>query len=128
MTILLKALAVAIIAGLLSVTLEKTVPGISLLLAVVVPAMVLLLSMSILEPIVSFLHRLGSAFGVSGMYTAPLIKCLAIALVTRLGVSLCKDAKQSGAAGALELVGSFASLYAALPLLEAFLSMMEGLL
>lgn len=125
---LFKALLLALAAGLLAVTLEKIVPGIALLLSISVSVLILLLAAALLDPILSFLRELSIACGVSGIYTAPLLKCLCIALITRFGVSLSKDANQSGAASALELAGSVAAVWTILPLLKAFLSMLEELL
>ena len=51
-----------------------------------------------------------------------------ILLVSRLGVSFCKDAGRGGMASMLELSGILASAWTAIPLLEAFLSMLEEMI
>ncbi len=128
MDLLLKALAAALIAGLISVTLERTEPSFALLVGIAAVLCILLIGMTLLEPLRSFLDRLLRLGGTSGVYTAPLLKCLCAAVVTRFGAALCRDAKQSGPAAAMELVGTMAALCAALPLFELFLSTLEGML
>lgn len=127
MMLVLKALALAMTAGVFALTLEKGAPGVSLLLGIAAMVLILLLSMEVLSPAIHYFQDLCLALGVTGLYVSPLLKCLTIAIVTNLGVSLCKDAKQNGAASALETAGTAAALCAALPLLEAFLSMLEDL-
>lgn len=128
MDLLLKGLAVALIAGLLSLTLERTEPSFSMLVGVVSVLCILLIGIALLEPLRSFLDRLLRFGGASGVYTTPLVKCLCAAVVTRFGAALCRDAKQSGPASAVELIGTMAMLCAALPLFEMLLSTLEGMI
>lgn len=128
MDLLLKGLAVALIAGLISLTLERTEPSFSMLVGVVSVLCILLIGISLLEPLRSFLDRLLRFGGASGVYTTPLVKCLCAAVVTRFGAALCRDAKQSGPASAVELIGTMAMLCAALPLFEMLLSTLEGMI
>ena len=125
---ILKLTSVALISGLLIVMLEKTVPVNALMLSVAVAIMLALTSISFMEPVLSFLRRLESACGVSAVYTGTMIKCLLISLVSRWGVSFCKDAGQTGMASVLELGGTLAAVWAAIPLFEAFLSMLEEMI
>ena len=76
----------------------------------------------------SFLRRLERICGVSAVYSGTMIKCLLISLITRLGVSFCKDAGQPGMASMMELAGILASVWIAIPLFDAMLSMLEELM
>ena len=127
MDLLLKGLAVALIAGSLSLTLERTEPTFSMLVGIAAVLCILLIGAALLEPLRSFLDRLLRFGGASGVYTTPLLKCLCAAVVTRIGAALCRDAKQSGPASAVELIGTMAVLCAALPLFEMLLSTLEGM-
>ena len=55
-------------------------------------------------------------------------KCMLISLITRLGVSVCKDAGQAGMASMLEIGGTLSAVWIAIPLFEALLSTLEGFL
>ncbi len=52
----------------------------------------------------------------------------AYSILTMIGESLCKDAGQAAGASAVQLVGVAAALYAALPLLRTFLTMIGACL
>lgn len=123
-----KAIVFCLTAGLFAVVLERTVPEFALLVGVLTAVLVLILSARFLEAVFQFLEELKSVCGLSGVYTQPILKCLALALMTKIGTSLCRDSKQSGAAAALEFLGAAAALWICIPLLEAFLSMLEEIL
>lgn len=88
---------------------------------------VLFLSVRLLDPVIAFLSRLRSADSASGQYYSPLLKCLAAAVITKLGSAVCKDAGQNAASAVIEFIGTLVALSASLPLLEAFFSMLEEL-
>lgn len=125
---ILKLTSVAMISGLLAVMLEKNAPANALLLSLAAAVILALASVSFLEPIFSFLRRLERVCGISAVYAGTMIKCMLITLVSRLGVSFCKDAGQHGIASMLELGGTLAAVWAAIPLFDAFLSMLEELM
>jgi hypothetical protein len=59
---------------------------------------------------------------------APVIKCVGIGVTAKICGDLCRDASQSGIASAVELIGSAAAVYAALPLVSALMSMIGGMI
>ena len=99
-----QAIIIVVIAAAAAATVYKTVPGMSLLLSIAAALLALLLCLS-------------------GVYTGPLLKCMTISILTMIGESLCKDAGQAAGACAVQLVGVAAALYAALPLMRTFLTM-----
>ena len=58
---------------------------------------------------------------------APIMKCLAIAIVTRIASELCKDSAQNAAAAAVELAGTVCAVSTVMPLLMSVLKMIGGL-
>ena len=107
-----QAIIIVVIAAAAAATVYKTVPGMSLLL-----------SIGLLEPLAAFFRDAIALSGLSGVYTGPLLKCMTISILTMIGESLCKDAGQAAGACAVQLVGVAAALYAALPLMRTFLTM-----
>ncbi len=83
----------------------------------------LFLCIGLLEPLAAFFRNAIALSGLSGVYTGPLLKCMTISILTMIGESLCKDAGQAAGACAVQLVGVAAALYAALPLMRTFLTM-----
>ena len=64
-----------------------------------------------------------AAAAAATVYKGPLLQGLPLSILTMLGESLCKDAGQAAGACAVQLVGVAAALYAALPLMRTFLTM-----
>ena len=124
----MKAILLALTAGLAASALQKSAPVFPLVLGLTACATILLLTVELTSPIISFFHRAGEVIPLSGIYLTPMWKCLAIGVLERIGTALCKDAGQASAAEAIRLAATTAALYAALPLLEEFLSLLEKLL
>ena len=115
-----QAIIIVVIAAAAAATVYKTVPGMSLLLSIAAALLALFLCIGLLEP---FFRDAIAVSGLSGVYTGPLLKCMTISILTMIGESLCKDAGQAAGACAVQLVGVAAALYAALPLMRTFLTM-----
>lgn len=118
-----QAIIIVIIAATAAATVYKTVPGMSLLLSMAAALLALFLCIGLLEPLAAFFHDAIAVSKLSGVYTGPLLKCMTISILTMIGESLCKDAGQTAGACAVQLVGVAAALYAALPLMRTFLTM-----
>ena len=78
--------------------------------------------------ILSFFRVLMELSALPGEVFQPMLKTVAIALVTRIGTSLCKDAESDTAAALLEIGGTCCAFLAALPLMEMVLEMLEQML
>ena len=118
-----QAIIIVVIAAAASATVYKTVPGMSLLLSIAAALLALFLCIGLLEPLAAFFRDAIAVSKLSGVYTGPLLKCMTISILTMIGESLCKDAGQTAGACAVQLVGVAAALYAALPLMRTFLTM-----
>ena len=53
---------------------------------------------------------------------------MGIAIITRVTAEVCRDAKESGIAAFVETAGAAAALFVALPLVQAVLNTVTGLL
>lgn len=123
METIFQAVIIVVIPAAAAGTVYKTVPGMSLLLSVTAALLALFLCIGLLEPLAEFFRDAIVLSNLSGVYTGPLLKCMTISILTMIGESLCKDAGQAAGACAVQLVGVAAALYAALPLMHAFLKM-----
>jgi len=75
-----------------------------------------------------FAEILGDTAGLSPTLLAPVLKTVGIGILTRLASDICKDAGQSAIASTVELAGTVAALYIALPLMQTVFQMIGGLL
>ena len=123
-----KLSALALTAALLTLVVKKQSPELSLALTLCACALGAGLLGVVLEPILELAASLARRAGLDETLTAPLWKCLGLGLLTELTASVCADAEQSALAKLVELGGGLLCLLAALPLLQAVLALIEGLL
>ena len=124
----MKAAAVCLLGALLATLVKKTSPDMALLLTLAVCAVVLTALVRGLEEITAFLQELLERGGLSAELFTPLLKTVGIALVTRTGGALCRDAGEGAMAAVVEMSGAFAVVLVSLPLFRAAWQMLEGLL
>lgn len=120
--------ALCLVGALLAVVVRRGSPELALLLTLGAAAVVLLSLAGPLEELLLFWKGLGDRSGVSRQLLAPLYKTVGISLVVKVGGDLCRDAGESALAAVVETAGSVCALLAALPLLQAVLSMLLELM
>ncbi len=127
MEMAVRAAALGLLAVLLYGVLKKESPGFAMVLAMGTAGVILSLSWEALAAILETMQRIASHAGVNAAVSGAMWKTVGIAMVTKLAASLCSDGGQASAAAAVEMAGSAAAVYAALPLLETVLEMLEVL-
>ena len=125
---MLKVAAVAVTAALCAMVLQKQVQELALVLALAAGVLILAFSMDALRGLRAMMDTLASTAGLSGPILSPVVKTVGIAVVTRITAELCRDAKEGGIAAFVETAGAAMALFVALPLFEAVLSTITGLL
>lgn len=120
--------ALCVVGALLTLVLKKGAPEVGLLLSLAVAAAVLLGLMGSVGEIVRFLDQLAGRSGAERALFVPLYKTVGIALVVRIGGSLCRDAGESALASVVETTGAVCALLAALPLLQTALELLLELM
>lgn len=123
-----KIIAICLIGAVLTLLLEKSHPELAILLALSVCTGLLLFGLSRLGTVLSALKQLAQAGGLSSDLLQPLVKTVGIALVTRTGAELCRDAKQGAMASVVEMAGAFCAIIVSLPLLGAVWELLRGML
>lgn len=123
-----KIIAICLIGAVLTLLLEKSHPELAILLVLSVCAGLLLFGLSRLGTVLSALKQLTQAGGLSSDLLQPLVKTVGIALVTRTGAELCRDAKQGAMASVVEMAGAFCAIIVSLPLLGAVWELLRGML
>lgn len=117
-----------VVGALLALVVKRGSPETALLLTVAAAVVVALALAGVVEELLDFLRELGAASGVSQDLFVPLFKTIGIALVVKVGGSLCRDAGESALAAVVEMAGTLCALLAALPLLRAVLDMLLELM
>lgn len=124
----LQAAALCVTASLLAMVVRRGSPETALLLALGAAAVVLAAMEDPLAQVLAFAEELGRRSGISEELLAPLYKTVAIALVVRVGGSLCRDAGESALGAVVETAGAVCALLAALPLIQTAASLLWELM
>ncbi|MCL2568653.1 MAG: stage III sporulation AC/AD family protein [Oscillospiraceae bacterium] len=128
MDLVIRAVILGLVGSVLCLVIRKNSPEMGLVLALAVTLLMVGLGMELVSAIVDFLEALHDAAGLSPALLSPLLRTVGIAIITRLASDICKDAGQSAIASAVELAGTVAALYIALPLMQTVFQMIGGLL
>ena len=116
MELAIQAAGACVVCALLAVVVRRGSPQTALQLAVAAAV------------VVGFLAELGERSGISPELFVPLYKAVGIALVVRVGGSLCRDAGESALASVVETAGAVCALGVSLPLLRAGVSLLLELM
>ena len=125
MDIVIKAAAIAVVSALCILLIKKSNQELAALAAA---AVICFAAVRLFESILELVRYTILQTGLSSALFLPIIKCVGIAVVVKVASGLCKDAGQSGIASALEMLGSAAALFTALPLIYSLLETSGGLI
>jgi len=128
MDLVIRAVILGVIGAVLSLVIKKNAPEIGLVLALAVALLVVSLGIELIAAILDFTETLQAAASLSPALIAPVLKTVGIGILTRLASDICKDAGQSAIASTVELAGTVAALYIALPLMQTVFQMIGRLL
>ena len=127
MELMIKAAAVALSAAAIVQLIKRSNPELSLLLSVCAVTMILIAAMGFLGGIKELTDAVKTIAGSNETLTGPVLKCVAIAIITKVTAELCKDASQGAAASAVELTGTVCAMSTAMPLIMSMLKMIGGM-
>jgi len=120
--------AVAVTAAVLGAVLRKNVPEFSLLLALGAVLWMLSLTANALAAALALLKELTELTGVEEELLRPVVKTVAVSLVTRLTAEVCRGTGESGIAAFVETAGTVLALGLSLPMIRAVIILMGELL
>lgn len=123
-----KAAAVCLIGTVLAAVLKRKTPELALLVSLTLVLVVGTVLLRGIAEILTLIEQIMNTGGLPRQIFQPLLKTVGIAVVSRLGSDLCKDAGESAAAAAMESVGAVAAVVVALPLFEIVWSMLRSML
>ena len=123
-----KLAAVAVTAVVLSAVLKKNTPELALLLVLAAGLWMLALAAQGLGAAVALMEELAQLAGLSEALLEPVVKTVALSILTKLTVEVCRAAGEGGVAAFVETAGTVLALMAALPLVRAVAQTMGELL
>ena len=128
MELILKAAALALTAALIGIVLRRTNPEMTLLLSICTVVLIMGAALGVAKSFTELAQTVQRIFGVSETLIKPVIKCVAVAIITKMTSDLCKDSSQAAAASAVELAGTVCALCIIMPLLLSMLTAIGGMI
>lgn len=123
-----KGTAAALIAAILTLVLSKQEKDLALLLTLAGCTMVLMLVLSFLEPVLSFLKQLRDIGDLNGDMLAVLLKAVGVSLVAEIAGLICTDAGNAALGKAVQILGSAVILWLSIPVLQMLVDMIQDIL
>ena len=124
----MRVTALCLTGALLAVLLHRSGGEMALLLSLAVCGVAAMVLMEPLEELRDFWEDAAAWGELPVELFTPLIKTVGIALLSRTGSDLCRDAGEGAIASVLETAGAVAAIAVSLPLFRAAWQMLEGLL
>ena len=128
MDVMVRLAAAAVTAVVLSGVLKKTTPELALLLTLAAGIWMLAVVADGLGAVVELMKELAGQAGVSEVLLEPVVKTVALSILTKLTAEICRSAGESGVAAFVETAGTVLALVVALPLVRAVAQLMGELL
>ena len=128
MELIVKAAALALTAALIGIVLRRTNPELSLLMSICTVVLIMGAALGFAKSFTELAQTVQRIFGVSETLIKPVLKCVAVAIITKMTSDLCKDSSQAAAASAVELAGTVCALCIIMPLLMSMLTAIGGMI
>ena len=128
MSIFLKAAAGILTALILWIVLSKHTKDMSVLLTLAVCAMLLTVSFSFLQPIISFLQKIQALGELDNDLLSVVLKIVGIGLITEICAIICKDAGNESMGKSLQILSSLVVLWMSIPVFEKLLLLLDKIL
>ncbi|WP_028504718.1 SpoIIIAC/SpoIIIAD family protein [Ruminococcus sp. FC2018] len=109
-------------------SIESDSRQLKLLLTLIVCVMILLSSADLISRLVSTVKTLFDSSGIDNTYIKVLFKSLGVVYLTQFTTDYCRDCGENAVASQVMLAGKIALLIISLPLFNAFVDMVKGLL
>lgn len=123
-----KCAGIAVLGAILALTVRKQSAEFAVLVSMATAAALGILALELLSPVLSFARTLQETAELGEGAVAPVMKTLAIGLVTELGKNICEDAGEKTLGSVLGLAGGLGAFYVMLPLMGSVLELLRQML
>ncbi len=122
-----KLLGFAVIATVLIVVIKEQRKEIALILSVFTAIAIIAYAMTQMSGVITMLESLIEKSGISKDFMLIIFKVIGIAYLVEFGKNICMDAGQSAIATKLEMAGKVMIVVLSVPLINALLSVIAGM-
>ena len=126
--LMFKIVAISVITAVLAVILRKYTSELGFLLVLSAGIMMLMLVSDALMMVLEFMRELAQLAGMEEELIEPVAKTVALSILTKLTVELCRGAGEPGIGAFVELCATILSICVLMPLLRAIAVLMGEVL
>lgn len=123
-----QAVAAVLLAVILVLVLKAGNPGIGGLLSVLTCSIVLIAALSNIRPIADFLGAVEAVAELDNSLVKTLFKIVGISVTAEIAELICTDAGNHAMGKALQFLATGVIICLAIPMMTAFLNLIEGIL
>ena len=128
MDVMLKAAGAVLVTSVMGLALVKDGQNFRNLLTLGCCALVLLLGVSFLQPVISFLRELEDMGNLDRELVSVLMKVTGICLVSQFAGLVCTEAGDGSLAKVLEMLAAILILWLSIPVFRGLLTLIDGIL
>ena len=128
MELFMKAAGAALIASVHGLALSKQSKDMQILLVIAGCCMVAGIAATFLRPVLELLGQLQAMGNLNSELTGILIRAAGIGLVSELACMICTDSGNASLGKTVQLLGSAAVLYLAIPVFRGLIELIQGIL
>lgn len=128
MTLFLQAIAAVLLGVILSQILKKQGAEFGTLLAMLVCALVCIVSIQFLRPVLDFLYRLQQTTMLDQPMLQVLLKVVGVSMTAEIASLVCQDAGNAAMGKALQFLAVAVIMYLSLPMMSALINLVEEIL
>ena len=118
---LFKIIAIAVVGGVMTITVRGINQSFGMLSALTTGAVIVLSLCASLSEVTDELKSLVQSGGIHNSYIEAVLKVIGIAYITQFGADMLRDSGESAIASKCELAGKVFILYLTLPVIADFL-------
>ena len=128
MSTFFQAAALVLVASVLGLILSKQGKEMTTMLTIGVCCMVMIGAVSILKPVLDFLHQLESLGKLNSEMVQILFKVVGIGLVSEIAAMICTDAGNASMGKSLQILGSAVILWLSIPVFQTLLELIQQII
>lgn len=124
----LKTTACVLITLVLFITIDKKAKDIAVVIGAVACIMIAIVTMTYIQPIISFFHQLQSIGNFDPESMSILLRCVGIGILAEIVSLICTDAGNAALGKMVQLSAGIVVLWLSLPLFKKLIELVEGIL
>ena len=113
---------------ILTLMLKQGNPGVAGLLSLLTCVLILILAVGQLRPLADFFHVLERIINLDSSLLKTLFKAVGISIIAQIAELICADSGNSAMGKALQLMASAVIICLSIPMITAFLELIEEIL